>query len=144
MVKYIDTFIGLREIPDEITLCINISNCPLRCENCHSSYLRKDIGEDLTQKSLKELLDKNTGVSCVCFMGHENLEGLKFLNEIICPWISTNYPDLKIGVYSGFDDIKLEEYNNFNYIKVGRYDENLGGLDKLTTNQRLFYKKANK
>lgn len=137
--KYVDTFIGLREIPDEITLCINISNCPLTCENCHSSYLRQNIGNELTTDTLKELLDQNSGISCVCFMGHEGLTGINFLNDVICPWIKQNY-NIKIGVYSGFD-LELK-YPNFDFIKTGKYDQNLGALDFPTTNQR-FYKNIN-
>ena len=46
---------------------------------------------------------------------------------------------LKVGWYSGRDTY----YNNinfdyFDYIKLGHYDENLGGLNKKTTNQRLY------
>lgn len=32
MVKYTDIQVTFREIPDEITLCINISGCPNHCE----------------------------------------------------------------------------------------------------------------
>ena len=39
MLKYVDSQITFREIPDEITLCINISNCPFRCKGCHSKEL---------------------------------------------------------------------------------------------------------
>lgn len=133
--KYVDTFIGLREIPDEITLCINISNCPLTCENCHSSYLRQNIGNELTTDTLKELLDQNSGISCVCFMGHEGLAGINFLNDVICLWIKQNY-NIKIGVYSGFD-LELK-YTNFDFIKTGKYDQKLGPINKITTNQRLY------
>lgn len=48
MVKYTDSQVTFREIPDEITLCINISGCPNHCEGCHSSYLAEDIGTKLT------------------------------------------------------------------------------------------------
>ena len=58
MLKYVDTLVGFREIPDEISLCINISNCPNNCEGCHSSYLKKDIGTPLTYIELKNLLKK--------------------------------------------------------------------------------------
>ena len=45
MLKYVDTLVTFSEIPDEITLCINISNCPCKCPGSHSSYLAQDIGE---------------------------------------------------------------------------------------------------
>ena len=69
MLKYVDTLVGFAEIPDEITLCINISNCPCHCINCHSSYLAEDIGEPLDLQHLTNLIDSNKGISCVCIMG---------------------------------------------------------------------------
>ena len=47
MIKYVpeDTSVVFLEIPDEICCAINISNCPHRCDGCHSQYLRKDIGD---------------------------------------------------------------------------------------------------
>ena len=47
MLKYVDTKVVFQEIPDEITLAINISNCPCHCPGCHSSYLAEDIGNAL-------------------------------------------------------------------------------------------------
>ena len=44
MLKYVNTEITFSEVPDEITLCINISNCPCHCKGCHSPYLAEDIG----------------------------------------------------------------------------------------------------
>lgn len=45
--KYLDTQIVFAEIPDEITLAINITNCPFRCPDCHSPELQRNIGKDL-------------------------------------------------------------------------------------------------
>ena len=69
MLKYVDTLVSFQEIPDEISLCINISNCPNNCPGCHSSYLKDDIGIPLTYVELMHLLSQNQGISCVCFMG---------------------------------------------------------------------------
>ena len=63
MIKYTDTAVTLREIPDEITLCINISNCPCHCKGCHSSYLAEDIGKPLDEDSLVELMLDNKGIT---------------------------------------------------------------------------------
>ena len=68
--KFVDTQVVFEEIPDEITLCINVSNCVFHCPDCHSKHLWKDIGNILDEKSIDELIDKNKGISCVCFMGH--------------------------------------------------------------------------
>ena len=46
---------------------------------------------------------------------------------------------LKVGWYSGKDECyEGIDFHCFDYIKVGHYDEALGGLDKRTTNQRLY------
>ena len=133
MLKYVDTLVGFAEIPDEITLAINISNCPCHCSNCHSSYLAEDIGEPLDLQHLTNLIDSNKGITCVCIMGGDTNP-----SEVddIAQDIKEYYPNLKVGWYSGRDyiskDINLE---NFNYIKYGHYDENKGPLNSKTTNQ---------
>lgn len=48
MLKYVNTGVVFQEIPDEVTLAVNISNCPCRCPGCHSRYLWGDVGEPLT------------------------------------------------------------------------------------------------
>ena len=72
MLKYVNTQVTFAEIPDEITLCINLSNCPCHCKGCHSSYLAEDIGQTLTITRIEKLLKKNKGVTAICFMGGDN------------------------------------------------------------------------
>ena len=133
MLRYVNILVGFAEIPDEITLCINISNCPCHCKNCHSSYLAEDIGEPLDLQHLTNLIDSNKGITCVCIMG-----GDANPSEVddIAQDIKEYYTELKVGWYSGRDyiseDINLE---NFDYIKYGHYDENKGPLNSKTTNQ---------
>lgn len=82
--KYVNTEVVFREVPNEITLAINISNCPFHCIHCHSKYLWDDIGEVVTNDVLKELITKNEGISCVCFMGGEIedvIDCVKFINS---------------------------------------------------------------
>lgn len=70
MLRYTDYDIVFQEIPDEVTLAINISNCPNRCKGCHSAYLMEDVGDLLTEESLSALLQKyGSAATCVCFMG---------------------------------------------------------------------------
>ena len=56
--KYCETAITFSEVPDEVTLCINISNCPCHCKGCHSAYLAEDIGEELTFEVLQTPIQK--------------------------------------------------------------------------------------
>lgn len=72
MLKYVDTRVCFAEIPDEITLCMNLSNCPCHCEGCHSPHLAGDIGEVLTITRIEKLLKENKGVTAICFMGGDN------------------------------------------------------------------------
>ena len=69
MLKYVDSKVVFAEIPDEITLAINISNCHCNCEGCHSPYIAEDIGEHIDLQHLTNLIDSNRGISCVCIMG---------------------------------------------------------------------------
>lgn len=133
MLKYVDTLVGFAEIPDEITLCINVSNCPCHCEGCHSPYLAEDIGERLRYDNLISLIHKNKGITCVAFMGGD-ADPLSV--NVYASIIKEQFPNLKVAWYSGRDyiseDINLE---NFNYIKYGHYDKNKGPLNSKTTNQ---------
>lgn len=137
MLKYVDTKVVFAEVPDEITLAINISNCPCQCKGCHSSYLAQDIGEPLDLQHLTNLIDSNKGITCVCIMG-----GDANPSEVddIAQDIKEYYPELKVGWYSGRQELSKDiELSNFDYIKLGPYIEEFGPLNSKTTNQR-FYK----
>ena len=126
-----------REVPDEITLAINISGCPVNCPGCHSSYLTQDIGEELNEESLAELIKKNPGITCVSFMGGD--ANPKYVGEL-ADWVHSN-TKLKVCLYSG-RPLELNDrniVNKLNFVKVGPYIDEFGPLDSPKTNQR-FYK----
>ncbi len=136
MLKYTDTKVVFREIPDQITLAVNISGCPCACEGCHSSYLAEDIGEELSENSITELIARNDMISCLSFMG-----GDREPREVsrLAQFVKGNYPQIKVGWYSGRDELSSEvDVNNFDYIKIGSYKSEFGGLDSPTTNQRIY------
>ena len=135
MIKYYNAMVVFEEIPNEITLAINITNCPCRCKGCHSQFLWDDIGTPLTSDELDNLIDRNDGITTVCFMGGDaSPEVINALAEYV-----HEVRHLKVGWYSGKDEYyKNIDFNWFDYVKLGHYDEELGGLDKETTNQRLF------
>lgn len=138
MIKYKpDTVqVVFEEIPDEVTLAIEITNCPGHCVGCHSPWLREDIGEELTVEKLRDIIDRNIGVTCVCFMGEgKDQEALKKLAFSIK--LRSDYP-YKTALYSGREEIEDEMYNYFDYVKLGQYIEKYGPLNKETTNQRLY------
>ena len=55
MLKYTTCEVTFAEVPDEINLCINISNCPNNCKGCHSPWLKEDNGTPLTYIGLKKI-----------------------------------------------------------------------------------------
>lgn len=140
MIKYIpeDLLVVFEEIPDEITLALNISNCQNCCIGCHTPYLRQNIGDELDEEKIKELIEQNSGISCVCFMGEGN-DREALLN--IAQYIRREFPDLKTALYSGRVAVEDEIYDYFDYVKVGPYIESLGPLNSKTTNQRLYKNK---
>ena len=133
--KYYNAMVVFEEIPNEITLAINITNCPCHCKGCHSKFLWEDVGTELSVDELERLLDKNDGITTVCFMGGDGEPDkicalAEYVHEI---------KKLKVGWYSGMDNYhKNIDFKWFDYIKLGHYDEELGGLNKETTNQRLY------
>lgn len=135
MLKYLNTLVTFSEIPDEITLCINITGCPNRCPGCHSPFLWENKGKDLSQRTLEQFIKENSGISCVCLMGGDQDPFIiNLLGEVI------HKTGKKSAWYSGKEEISPEiDLKNFDFIKVGPYIEELGGLDNPITNQK-FYK----
>lgn len=135
MLKYVDTLVSFQEVPDEISLCINISNCPNNCVGCHSSYLKEDIGTPLTYVELKNLIAKNRGISCVCFMG-----GDKEPWEICRLAQLVKEDGLKTAWYSGKTYLPgTVKMSALDYIKLGPYQEEHGPLTNRTTNQAMYF-----
>lgn len=137
MLKYVDTKVVFQEVPNEITLAINISGCPCNCRGCHSPYLAEDIGERLRYDNLISLIHKNKGITCVAFMGGD-ADPLSV--NAYASIIKEQFPNLKVAWYSGRQELNEDiELNNFDFIKLGSYKEEFGPLNSRTTNQR-FYK----
>lgn len=136
MLKYVNYEIVFAEIPDEISLAINISNCPCKCPGCHSPYLAEDIGERLRYDNLISLIHKNKGITCVAFMGGD----ADPLSVNVCASIiKEQFPNLKVAWYSGRQELSKDiNLGNFDYIKLGPYIEELGPLNHKTTNQRMY------
>ena len=130
--KFTDYEVVLAEIPDEITLAINISNCPYHCKGCHSPHLWEDIGIELTAPLLYQMIKRSKGITCVAFMGgpFEEIQAWSL-------WIHIWFPELKTAWYTGSSALPIRE-NTLDYIKIGRYVEELGPLNNPNTNQRLY------
>jgi anaerobic ribonucleoside-triphosphate reductase activating protein len=137
MLKYVNTGIVFQEIPDEVTLAINISNCPCHCPGCHSHYLWEDIGLPLDIDAIEAFVSKyQSEITCIAFMGGDaDPKGVNMLAQ----YIHEEHPQLKVAWYSGRLRIPpIVQKDDFDYIKIGPYIKHLGSLKEPTTNQRLY------
>ena len=137
MLKCYSFDIVCQEIPDEITLAVNISCCPNRCPGCHSPWLWEDAGEPMTEEMLTSLIERYvSAVTCFCFMGGD-AEPMEV--ERIAKWIRKKYPHLKTAWYSGMENIPDDfDISVLDFLKTGPYIAALGGLKSKDTNQRLY------
>ena len=137
MIKHIakHTKVVFSEIPDEITLALNITNCLNNCIGCHSSFLKQDIGEEVTESILDKYIKDNVGITCICFMGEGNDR-----NSLISmiKWIKKHHSNLKIALYSGRMDVEGDLWELLDYVKLGPYIPEYGPLNKETTNQTMW------
>ena len=134
--KYLGYSIVFQEVPNEVTLAINISGCPHRCEGCHSEYLWRYEG-DYISDDLETIIQKYKDlITCVCFMGGDRSP--KRINHLL-QFVKEEY-DLKTAWYSGADKLnRYVSFANLNYFKLGPFRKDLGGLDKYPlTNQRMY------
>ena len=137
MLKYVNTGIVFQEIPDEVTLAINISNCPCHCPGCHSHYLWEDVGIPLNTDAIDAFMAEfGADITCISFMGGDaDPKGV----NILAQYIHEEYPMFKVAWYSGRLRVpSLVNKADFDYIKVGPYIKHLGPLKAPTTNQRLY------
>ena len=138
-IKYESSLITFTEVPDEVSLCLNISGCPCFCQGCFEPWLQEDIGTELTYAELERLILKNPHITCVCFMGGDRYydDIATLITELRC-----NYPHLKWAMYSGRQEMQPFLSKILDYYKIGPYIEEKGPLDNPNTNQ-IFYKKEN-
>lgn len=135
MIKYVPsmTSVVIEEIPDRVTLAVDISNCQGNCVGCHSPFLKTDVGVELTEEVIDSLVADNFGVDCFLFLGEGNdFESLMRLAAHI------RSIGLEAALYSGREAVENEIYKAFDYVKVGPYIEAFGPLNSRTTNQRLY------
>ena len=137
MIKYVPemTSVVMEEIPDRVTLAVDISNCRGNCKGCHSPFLREDIGEPLTEEVIRKLVGENFGVNCFLFLGEgQDPETLVTLAACV------RKLGLEAALYSGRTELEPSLQEAFDYIKTGPYIPAKGPLNQPTTNQRLYHR----
>ena len=144
MVKVASYDVVFQEIPGEVTLALNLSNCPCHCPGCHSPHLAEDIGEPLNEELMDGFIARyGSMITCVAFMGGDAEP------EEVARWAEYSKDrGLKTAWYSGRTIFPREPRNPrnpgtpsqsaFDYVKLGPYIEALGGLKSEQTNQRLY------
>lgn len=142
MMKLASFDIVFQEVPDEVTLALNISGCPNRCPGCHSPHLREDIGELMTEELIDALLGRYASATCVAFMG-----GDQDLAEVLGWARFIHLRHLKTAWYSGRQQLpknidESDVLDALDYLKLGPYDQSKGGLKSPTTNQRFYRRQA--
>ena len=140
MIKYVPelTDIVLEEIPGKVTLAFEISNCQGSCLGCHSPFLRKNVGEELTPADLDREIGLTFGANCVLFLGEGN-DKAALLD--LAHYLKERYPSLELALYSGREAVEVEIWDAFDYVKIGPYIAEFGPLNSPSTNQRLYYHK---
>lgn len=149
MLKYYDVAIVFQEFPDEVTLAVNISNCPGYCDGCSEPRLLEDVGTELTNEEVDKLIKEHSDITVFGFMGGDNDQ-----NRVveIANYIHEKYPHLKVGIYSGREFLNPKLLDCLNYYKIGRFimpkgevsewhKTNNGVLQFPWSNQLLFEKK---
>ena len=136
MLKFYNYDIVFQEIPDEVTLAVNLTGCPIHCPGCHSPHLWEDIGDPLDEETLRTIHAGYAGeVTCIALMGGDADTASV---ERLCAFIQEEM-GLRSAWWSGRDtlpgDISLF---HFDYVKTGPYIDALGGLKSRKTNQRLY------
>ena len=138
MIKYVPRTnnVVLEEIPDRVTLAVEISNCQGSCVGCHSPFLKNDVGQELTPEVVDSLIADNFGVNCFLLLGEGKDPGAVLA---IASHLRMRHPDIETAIYSGRTEVEPELFDAFDYVKVGPYIPEFGPLNKETTNQRLYY-----
>ena len=136
MIYYADLQIVLQEVPGQISLCVSVTGCPLRCKGCHSPFLwKKGTGTPLTDEVFITTLERYKDmISCVLFMGGE-WEEAALIHKL---QIARAY-GLHTCLYTGLTEERVPTAikKELTWLKAGPWIEALGGLSEATTNQRF-------
>ena len=137
MLKFYNYDIVFQEIPDEVTLAVNLTGCPVHCPGCHSPHLWEDTGDPLDEAALQRMYADYEGeVTCIALMGGDADPASV---ERLCAWIKESL-GLRSSWWSGRTALPEGiDLGHFDYIKTGPYIAEVGGLKSPKTNQRLYH-----
>ena len=134
--KFDETAIGFKELKNETSLLVTITNCPNKCKGCHSPHLRKDIGKPIHE--IFDIINKyEEHITAICFLGHGSYVQQDAFVTLLSV-LKETYPQLKLGLYSGLNLIQVPFMSYLDYYKIGEYSEVHGGLETKGTNQTMY------
>ena len=140
LLKYSNYDVVFQEVPGEVALAINITQCPHHCDGCHSSVLAEDFGNYLRDDIERILKEYGGYATCICLMGgDQHMDDLAYILGYI-----KEHTKLKTAVYSGSERVDLFKrvLPILDYLKIGPYREELGGLSSPKTNQKFYARNA--
>lgn len=126
--------VSFQEVPDEVSLALSISGCPLACKGCHSAFTwDPTYGSPLTDEAFQHYLKKYGGlVTCILLYGGE--WNLGRLHDLLRQAIAAGY---KTCLFTGLEhsELSITTLSLLTYVKTGPYIQELGGLGSPNTNQ---------
>ena len=147
MLKVYDVAVTMSEFPDEICLTVNISNCPGMCSHCSEPWLLEDVGEELTEEKIDELIAEHPDITVFGLMGGDSDQ-----DDVvrIARYVHEKY-HIKVGMYSGREFLNMKLLECLDLYKIGRWimpegpveewhQTNNGVLQFPWSNQLLFEK----
>ena len=151
MLKMYNSAVTFSEFPDEIAICVNISGCKQKCVGCSSPWLQEDVGEELTDEKILELIKGHMDCTVFGIMGGDHdLDDVIRIAEFV-----HKHSRMKVGFYSGRDTLEMALLPHIDLYKVGRWvlpegspegwwKKNWGPIQFPFSNQLYFEKVHNK
>ncbi len=119
------TSVVLEEIPDRVSLAVDISNCRGNCVGCHSPFLKQDIGEELTPGVIDSLVADNFGVNCFLFLGEGQDPG-----TLLDLARYARGKGLEVALYSGREEVEPVFLGGFRLCKAGTLQARVRALEQ--------------
>jgi len=138
--KYLSARTSFSSVKMEISVAIEITNCPHNCQGCHTPELQEDIGHEITPDNIMDILKPFMGFedeplfTCIAFMGGEQ-HTEEFISLV--DRIKERFPSIKICLYTAANCVSSDIQSRLDYLKVGKYVKELGGVDSPFTNQKF-------
>lgn len=143
LIPVVSKGITFREVPNKIAVYFEIGGCIKGCKGCHSEHLQLPIQEPMSLARMVQYADKqvDAGANAIVILGGTTN---RIAYDDLIRMIEALANIAPVCLYSGSDDdslhMKLITQSSLTWLKTGSYQEDLGGLQAPTTNQR-FYKR---